>query len=217
MISPPRRSLYYTLKIWLIIICMVLLFVSTFFVYFMDQRVLPILKNFTETEMSIIASDSINQTLNENLIPSIEYDDIVEFVTDDEGRIILAKPDTLKLSKLQSESALVVQKALDAALPSTIEVPFGVIFNNTLFSIVGPKIPVGIMPLGNANVYLKSSFEDGGINQTKHLLYLEVTINIRIHIPFLDSNVSTVTHFPLSEYIIVGEVPNYVGFPTEFS
>ncbi len=68
--------------------------------------------------------------------------------------------------------------------------------------------------MGTVQVQVVDKFEQAGINQTRHMVYLVATTQIRIVVPLVSKSVSVNTQVPVAEYVVVGEVPStYVQFP----
>ena len=78
----------------------------------------------------------------------------------------------------------------------------------------GPRIPVGVVPVGAITTKFVTRFESAGINQTRHEISIETSTQMRIVIPIGAATVSVTTIVPVAEAIIVGDVPSsYVNVP----
>ena len=56
-------------------------------------------------------------------------------------------------------------------------------------------------------VKVADDFQQAGINQTRHRLYLNVFSQVKIIIPLVTDNIEVAAQVPIAETIIVGEVP----------
>ena len=54
------------------------------------------------------------------------------------------------------------------------------------------------------------AFEEAGINQTRHRIFLEIAASIQIVQPLLSSTITVKTDVPLAETIIIGNVPQAI-------
>jgi sporulation protein YunB len=73
---------------------------------------------------------------------------------------------------------------------------------------------VTVISMGTVQVQVVDKFEQAGINQTRHMVYLVATTQIRIVVPLVSKSVSVNTQVPIAEYVVVGDVPStYVQFP----
>ena len=63
--------------------------------------------------------------------------------------------------------------------------------------------------------FLTSGFEEAGINQTNHKLYLTVCSNVSVILPLENKVVDTQTQILIAESIIVGKIPDtYLNSPS---
>ena len=89
-------------------------------------------------------------------------------------------------------------------------VPLGDLTGWTLWMGRGPVLPVRVMGDASASARVTSEFTGAGINQTVHRLALEVTVDTTLLLPGGQADVSATISVPLSETVVVGEVPNLV-------
>ena len=61
---------------------------------------------------------------------------------------------------------------------------------------------------GSVNAELKSSFEDAGINQTRHRIICNVKVGVSAIIPGCSSYTEVENSFTVSETVLLGEVPD---------
>ena len=60
----------------------------------------------------------------------------------------------------------------------------------------------------------KTDFEDAGINQTRHRIYLEVNTKVKVVIPLTTDTKEVKAEIPICETVIIGDVPNsYINIP----
>jgi len=71
----------------------------------------------------------------------------------------------------------------------------------------GPNIKLKVSPIGAVSCTFSSKFENAGINQTNHKIYLTITSNIGIIMPLLSVKYQQQQQVLISESIIVGLVP----------
>ena len=102
-----------------------------------------------------------------------------------------------------------VQEQLEALESEQVYIPTGQILGSVLLANVGPRIRVSIVPLGTVRVNLISNFEDAGINQTLHQLFLEIEADIQVVIPLARTITSVSTSVPLIHTVIIGKVPQH--------
>ena len=154
-----------------------------------------------------VATQAINLALKQKVALNIHYEDLISIKTDSRGKVVLMQPNTGEINRLASEATLEVQKFLAKFPMEKVFIPFGQLTGNQMIANLGPQIPIILKPLGVVDTKILDRFEEAGINQIRHKIYMEVSSKVRIVIPLFGSEVSVKTEVPISEAIIMGEVP----------
>ncbi len=142
------------------------------------------------------------------------YRELVDIHKDSSGRIVLIQANTVKLNKIAAETTLAAQAALIRLREESLYVPLGQITGVYFLANLGPRIRVDVVPMGTVQVEVSDRFEQAGINQTRHSIYLNYDTDVRIVIPLSSGRASVATQVPLAESIIIGEVPTtFVSLP----
>ncbi len=174
----------------------------------------PIVIAMAEAKARQLAVAAINQAVAEVMQSSVSYSDLIQVSTDANGRVTMIKANTLLMNDLASKTALTVQKNLAAMENEGVLLPLGSAFGVKILSSSGPRIRVGVVPVGSITTRFVTAFETAGINQTRHEISLEASTQMRIVIPTGASTVAITTIVPVADAIIVGEVPaSYVNVP----
>ena len=92
-----------------------------------------------------------------------------------------------------------------------IFMPIGAIFNNSLFSRLGPKIPVRVSFLENVDAYVDIKVENYGINNSLIKLYINIHIEELIELTMNEERVDIEYKFLIASKLINGEVPDMLG------
>ena len=79
---------------------------------------------------------------------------------------------------------------------------------NLVFYNLGPKVNIKMTQIGNITSSYESVFESAGINQTRHKIYLNVNMKMKIVVPLNSRDVEVACQIPVAETIIVGKIPN---------
>ncbi len=202
-----RRAFF---KVFLALLALLLVFLSS--VVFVDRRLKPTMLQIAEARARVIATRAINGAINEKTVRSMRYEDLYSIKTDTRGKIVFMQPNTGEINRLASETTIQVQEALKSIADERIRIPLGQVLGSQLFASFGPWIQVKIVPIGTVETFVRDKYEQAGINQTRHKLYMEVLGTVKIVVPLITSNVVVRTEVPLTEGIIVGEVPQvYLG------
>jgi len=177
---------------------------------FIEDRLTPNILAIAETQAKNIAIEVINKTVKEKIAKDVQYEDLISIHKDTSGQITLVQINTIKINQLEAETMLEVVNVLRDVTMQGVSIPIGVATGSKLLSNYGPEIKVPLMPLGTAQVNTIEDFEEAGINQTRHRILFEITAYIRIVLPYMDSQITVKTDVPLTETIIIGDVPRAI-------
>ena len=123
---------------------------------------------------------------------------------------MLAQINSIEVNRVMAETTLATREALLNLTDTPFEIPLGEAMDSYLLATYGPKIPVKMIPLGRVNTELIDLFEEAGINQTRHKIYLQVHTEVQIIVPLISSAVEVITSVPVTDAIFIGEVPDTV-------
>lgn len=177
-----------------------------------DRSIAPTVLALSSAKARVIATQAINTAVNKKLADGIRYDQLITAVTDDNGRITMLQANTMRMNKLSAETALAVLDEMKAVSSTIIKVPIGSVIGGDILAGRGPYINIKIIPVGSVINDFVTEFEDAGINQTRHKIYLRVKAHIKVVIPLNSEELEVVSQVPIAESIIVGNVPqSYVN------
>lgn len=182
--------------------------------WMMEIHLKPTLLAIAEAKATFVATQSINSVINESINGGIDPQKLVNITLDSRGRVVLIQSNTMEFNRIAADTTIKVQNILREIGEEKISIPIGQIMGSQLLASMGPNITVTVIPVGTVQVKVFDKFEQAGINQTRHMVYLMATTQIRIVVPLVSKSVSVNTQMPIAEYIVVGEVPStYVQFP----
>ena len=88
------------------------------------------------------------------------------------------------------------------------EIPFGVIFGNSLLSNIGPKIKLRLNILGDIVSNIETEVKPYGINNAYVEMRIRLEVTARIVLPFVSEKVVISNVIPMSMNIVQGSVPD---------
>ncbi len=195
------------------IVSIILILILTVSYVLVDLRLKASILELAQSKAQLRVIEIINQAVNEKVVHETEYKDIVYVHKDDDGRIVMIQANTVILNQIMSKTITAVIEGLNMLEEEKVTVPLGQITGIMFLSGSGPKIEVRIIPSKQLSVAVKDRFEQAGINQTRHQIYLKIDSRIKIAVPFMAKEINVSTTVPMAETIIVGEVPEtYVNF-----
>lgn len=178
------------------------------FVYTLDKVIMPTVKLVADAQMRAEVTSTINKTIFEEYSKNFNYNDIIKFDKDNDGNIIMMTADTLKLSEIATLTVLKAQEELELKSQVDIKVPMGYVTKNNILARFGPDVKIRMRPIGHITTRYISEFEDAGINQTRHKIYIETTTKVKMIMAVSSGELEIVNQIPIVETIIVGRVPN---------
>jgi len=181
----------------------------------MENNLKPTIVNIAEARASLIATETIHRVLYEKVLADVNYSELVYIHKDDRQQITMLQANTVKINKIVSLANLEIKDALASLEDEVIKIPFGQTFGTQLFANYGPRISVRLSPVGTVKVTFNDELQQAGINQVRHILYLNIETTIRIVVPLATEGVSVNNRVPIAETVIVGQVPNtYLSLET---
>lgn len=163
------------------------------------------------------ATDLITKTVSDIVEdrmrdPDLDYGYFVSFERDNDGGIVALVTDMARVNVLSADLLNAVVEASDSG-NLDLEIPLGNLLGSGLLLGRGPDVPVKITMLTSSRVDFRNELVSAGINQTKHQLLLELTVDVDVLLPWEISSTQVKTEVLVAETIIVGSVPQtYVSY-----
>ena len=153
---------------------------------------------------SDLTNDAIARQMADGII---QYDRIVYFEKDLEGRITALKTNMSEVNRLKTDILNIINDEILALDTSDIGIPLGSLFLPEFFSGKGPAIPVHILSIRNSDASFSSDFQQAGINQTLHQLTMEVSVDVSVLVLAKTESFTVNSEVVVAETVIVGDVP----------
>ena len=191
-------------KITLILVCVV---VACFLL--LRKKYDAVILELTRTQVTNSTSDLINDAVAEQIAGGkIEYDRIVYFEKDLNGKITALKTNIGEVNKLKTDTLNLINDEILATDHSEMGIPLGSLFMPELLSGKGPEIPVKILSIRNSDATFESSFSHAGINQTMHQIRMCVLVDVAVLVLGETVSFTVSSEVVIAETIIVGAVPD---------
>ena len=187
-----------------------LLIILVLFVIFLvlRSRYRVVIRELAETQVKNTTSDLTNDAIAKQIAEGvIQYDRIVYFEKDLEGRITALKTNMSEINRLKTDILNIINDEILALDTSDIGIPIGSLVLPELLSGKGPVIPVHILSIRNSDATFSSTFSQAGINQTLHKLTMEVSVDVAVLILGETGSFSIASEVVVAETVIVGDVP----------
>ena len=198
-----RRRLLRLLR-WLI----VLLIAGIALLLYFRHQYHDEIRGLAETQVKNTTSDLINDAVDQQIENgNIQYDRIVYFEKDLNGRITALKTNMSEVNRLKTDILNLINDEILALDTSDLGVPIGSLLLPEFFAGRGPEIPVLILSIKNSDAAFSSAFTEAGINQTLHQLNMFVSVDVAVLILGQTNYFTISSQIVVAETVIVGDVP----------
>ena len=187
-------------------VILVLVLLGAFFLVRSKYRL--VIQDLAETQVKNTTSDLTNDAIAKQIAAGdIQYDRIVYFEKDLNGRITALKTNMTEVNRLKTDILNIINDEILALDTSDIGIPLGSLFLPELLSGKGPEIPVHILSIRNSDAVFISHFSEAGINQTLHQLTMEVSVDVAVLVLGRTSSFTVNSEVVVAETVIIGDVP----------
>ena len=194
------RSVFCFLLI-LIVVCSVIFFM-------LRNRYQDVIRDLARTQVMNTTSDLTNDAIAKQLADGIiQYDRIVYFEKDLEGKITALKTNMSEINRLKTDILNIINDEILALDTTDIGIPLGSLFFPELLSGKGPSVPVHILSIRNSDAVFRSAFSQAGINQTLHQITMEVSVDVAVLVLARTESFTVNSEVVIAETVIVGAVP----------
>lgn len=193
-----------------------LLIVAVVGVYFIvDKNLRPTIITIAESRANLMVNDIVSEVVQRKVAEEkLQYQDLVNIHKDNSGKIVMMQANTVRINQMATDITLEIDKALRQVENEQLQISLGQALGSHFLAHYGPKLSIGILPVGSINVLIADNFDSSGINQTRHRITLDLKTKIKIAIPLYNNDIDVHTVVPLTESIIVGDVPEtWVNVP----
>ena len=190
------------LTVVLAVLCVVML---AFFRYKYHAAI----HDLAETQIRNSTSDLINDAIDKQIeLGNIQYDRMVYFEKDLEGRITALKTNMSEVNRLKTDILDIINDEILALDTSGLGIPIGSLVFPEFLSGKGFQIPVLIHSIRNSDASFSSNFTEAGINQTLQQLTMDVIVDVTVLVLGQTNSFTVSSSVVVAETVIVGQVPD---------
>ena len=217
----------------LIIIVILLLVGILFGLNALDKKVSPVLLNYAELEVKRLSTLVVTKAISKHVTEDLDVDNMFEISKDSNENVNSVDYNPIVVNKFLTTVTSSIQLSLheieegnitELELSDDVEVkyskdkknkgiifwiPLGVVWENSLLSNLGPKIPVRLNVVGDITSNVNTKVTNYGINNA----LIEVSVNVKIDeqviLPFTSKKVTIENDVPVALKLVNGAVPNY--------
>ena len=169
----------------------------------------PVISSLAQTQVKNATSDLINDAIDQQIKDgTIQYDRMVYFEKDLDGRITALKTNMSEVNKLKTDLLNIINDEILAMDTDHMGIPLGSFVVPELLSGKGPLIPIQILTIRNSEASFFSEFSEAGINQTLQQLNMQISIDIAILVLGKIDTFTISSQVVVAETVIIGQVPD---------
>lgn len=197
------------------------------------NTITPVLYKYAEIETKKFSNYIINQAISKNITKNVTNDELFIIKENSEGEIKTIDFNTIKINKYLTKTTKTIEEDLKNIEKGNIYkldniddiskkynknnlkkgiiffISSGIIFNNPIFSNLGPKIPIKISLTGDVISYISANVEDYGINNSIIKVYINLEITESIIMPFSSKDIKMKAQVPIGIKMITGKIPDF--------
>lgn len=196
------------------VIFVIIFLISVYLYTYVERNIKPTVTSICSIKAKVIATQAINEAVKTELEKGTIKDELLIVKYDEKGKISMLKTNALVMNSLATDIALRVQENIKKVTNKSFVIPLGSALNSQILSRYGPMLHFNLVPQGSVQVNYATEFEESGINQTRYKVFIIVSVDIKIIVPLTTDNVKITNNIPISEVVIVGDVPeSYMQLP----
>ncbi len=173
-----------------------------------DKRTRPIVESSLAAQANREAVKIINSIVIKEL-EDVTYDSLVGVSRDSENNVTSIQTNIKELNLLKAKLNKELIDYIEKMENEKIKIALGTLTGSEILLGRGPEITYILDIYGIANTSFINSFEAVGINQTRHSIFIEVTVDVGAILTGYRTSSEVTTSILAAETIIVGKVPQF--------
>ena len=196
------------LKTKLIITAVFLVAISIY----IDVCLRPVVITVAQYRVQGLISKAVNNAIISVMDETnYSYADLVEIVKNEKQEILLVNYNSLHINKLGSELVKATIEETQKLPVTNLYIPIGNITSIDILQNKGPKLKFTITPSSYVEADVESVFQNTGINQINHQIFIILKVTANALIPNYSTSVYSENKVCVAETVIIGKVPNTIG------
>jgi len=169
----------------------------------LDMGIRPMVREAAASQTQI----AVNRMIQRAVLEVLEEDGLryQSFVSGETTALIT---DTVLINRLQGELLEKILQTLQQYRELKLELPLGSLTGIQFLAGRGPLVALQLRPVGLVKTKIINQFDEAGINQTRHRIQLQVTVDMLSLLPGYRISSQAQCNVILAETIIVGLVPD---------
>jgi len=185
--------------------------IAVFFVlaFIADRKISPAIEQTARYNAMIHATEAINSAVyNELAHTEYTYASFVNLSQDETGTVTALETDVVGINRLKSKIFNRLIEDFDALSVEEFKIPAGSLMKSNFLSGRGPDLTFRVLYTGNIEIAFSNHFESAGINQTRHQIIMNISMDVTAVLAGRTITVTVPSSFYLANTVIVGQVPD---------
>jgi sporulation protein YunB len=195
-------------KIFIFVLILMIIFTFASYVY-LEENLQGPLMHVAKMHVKDIANRALNKAITDRIADEADPEKLINWIKDHQGRITGVSFDMAEHLKITSDAVKIAQNTMDELTNIPEHIPIGQAFDSAVIASFGPRMPVRFVPFGTVKADLDIKEKDAGINMQIIEIFVRITAEVTIIIPFDTKPETVFTEVPLSYILVVGDVPTY--------
>ncbi len=157
------------------------------------------------------ASNSVYEALNDSVLSFEEENPNRNYISvsyTENGKVSSIIADINGINLTRTKISKEILKKLRTGDARDVKLPVGCLLDSAFLYAKGPKLTFKAVDNNSFVSSVESEFQESGINQTLHRIYLVFSVNVKINLPLQSVSVPVKYKHLISETVIVGEIPD---------
>ena len=192
--------------------CFLTAFITLFSCLYSSSN--KILVDYAEKSFHSYISGASYEAFDVLLTEKYSYTDLISVDKNSNGVIVMVSADSYAINKIAAQIAQNAYEYLSRRTTEGVGIPLGAFTGIRLVSGFGKKINMKLVSVATVKSKILSSFEQAGINQTRHTLTLALSCEAAIVNKYETKTITDDISLLIYDNLIIGKVPNVLVSPT---
>ncbi|MGN0985570.1 MAG: sporulation protein YunB [Candidatus Enterenecus sp.] len=182
---------------------------SVGFFMLLSARLRPQIEVMAESRAVNLISQAISEETDLSLAAEqLGYLDFIDMDIDSSGRVTSLSVKTAESTAFRRQVVQNLVRRLEDLPANELSIPLGNLTAFLPFSARGPSVRVRLQSVGDVTAEYVNEFTSAGVNQTRHSVYLSISVTVYLIIPGEIIPVSATDRVCVAETVIIGQVPD---------
>lgn len=179
---------------------------------YIDVCLRPVVITVAQYRVQSLISKAVNNAIISVMDETnYSYTDLVDIVKNEKQEILSVNYNSLHINKLRSELVKATIEETQKLPVTNLYIPIGNITSIDILQNKGPKLKFTITPSSYVEADVESVFQNTGINQINHQIFITLKVTANALIPNYSTSVYSENKVCVAETVIIGKVPNTIG------